>query len=208
MAKGRKRKSGARHKNGRLKWTTSGPDRGTEEMQRMRADITKDQRLSPDYPLSILLGHGLLHRPPSYDASGKMIDPGEDPSKGAMRHDAGMRFAGLYWSLFGKPFGRAQDYQQAKGGSMDAAAELQTRADYETALTELRKINGVSIVQDLAVFLRRTWLIDELLAGKILYDRHRRRLKEINQALDVLSSLPQSKISHDQREIARQEVAA
>jgi hypothetical protein len=81
--KGRKRKLRKRERNGRPLRTGQehGPDRGTNEMQRWRAATTGDQRLSPDYPLSILLGRGLIDE---------------------VQHDAGMRLGRLYWALFGK----------------------------------------------------------------------------------------------------------
>jgi hypothetical protein len=190
--RGRKRKSGQRHKCGKLRRSAAGPaDRGTPEMQELRARTTGDPSLSPDFPLSVLLGRGLIN---------------------PLQHDAGMRFARLYWTLFGKPFGRVLDYQQPRdirdtGGGLSARAELQCRADYEAAVAALADLGAVSLITDLAVFLRRGWLVDAILRGANRHRRHQVRLQRIRQSLDALASLPRVRLSHEDRERAEREVA-
>lgn len=191
--RGRKRKSGQRHKSGKLVRRRAGDpvDRGTPEVQSLRAATTGDQGLSPDYPLSVLLGRGLIN---------------------PLQHDAGMRFAGLYWTLFGKPFGRAQDYQQPRdirdaGAGPAAAAELRCRAEYEAAVAALADLGAVSLITDLAVFLRRGWLVDAILRGANRHRRHQVRLQRIRQALDALANLPRVRISREAQERAEREVA-
>ncbi len=186
--RGRKRKTGQRHKCGKLRRSgaVSAVDRGTPEMQKLRRDSTGDQLLSPDYPLSILLGRGLIS---------------------LSQHDAGMRFARLYWALFGKPFGRAQDYQQPRGGGMAAAAELRCRMEYEAAVAALADLGAVSLMTDLAVFLRRGWLVDAILRGENRHRRHQVRLQRIRQALDTLAGLPRTQVSREALERAEREVA-
>lgn len=190
--RGRKRKSGQRSKCGKLRRRAiEAVDRGTPEMQQLRAATTGDPALSPDYPLSVLLGRGL-------------ISP--------LQHDAGMRFARLYWALFGKPFGRAQDYQQPRdirdtGGGLGAAAELRSRTEYETALAALADLGAVGLITDLAVFLRRGWLVDAILRGANRHRRHQVRLQRIRQALDALANLPRARISREAAEKAEREVA-
>ena len=155
-------------------------------MQTLRATVTGDQKLSPDYPLSILLGRGLIDQ---------------------VQHDSGMRFARLYWALFGKPFGRAQDYQQARGTGMDAVGELSARADYEAQVMALADLGAVGLIQDLAVFLRRGWIVDAILRGEPRRRRHVLRLARIRQALAALAAVPRARISAEDRERARKEVA-
>lgn len=190
--RGRKRKAGQRHKCGKLRQRAApAADRGTPEMQQLRAETTGDQALSPDYPLSVLLGRGLIN---------------------PLQHDAGMRFGRLYWTLFGKPFGRAQDYQQPRairdtGHGLEAAAELRCRAEYEAALAALADLGAVSLITDLAVFLRRGWLVDAILRGANRHRRHQVRLQRIRQALDALANLPRVHISREERERAEREVA-
>ena len=191
-SRGRKRKSGQRHKCGKLRRPAAeAVDRGTPEMQTLRAATTGDQTLSPDYPLSILLGRGLIN---------------------PLQHDSGMRFARLYWTLFGKPFGRAQDYQQPRdvrdtGGGLDAAAELRCRVEYEAAVAALADLGAVALITDLAVFLRRGWLVDAILRGASRHRRHQVRLQRIRQALDALANLPRVRVSRDAVEQAEREVA-
>ena len=190
--RGRKRKPGQRHKCGKLRQRAAEQlDRGTPEMQKLRASTTGDQALSPDYPLSVLLGRGLIN---------------------PLQHDAGMRFARLYWTLFGKPFGRAQDYQQPRDirssrGGLDAAAELHCRTEYEAAVAALADLGAVGLITDLAVFLRRGWLVDAILRGANRHRRHQVRLQRIRQALDTLAGLPRVRISHELLERAEREVA-
>jgi hypothetical protein len=185
--KGRKRKLRKRERNGRPSRAglEHGPDRGTSEMQSLRAATTGDARLSPDYPLSILLGRGLIDQ---------------------VQHDAGMRLARLYWALFGKPFGRALDYRQARGGGMDAAAELRARAEYEAALAALADVGAVSLILDLAVFLRRGWLVDAILKRETRHRRHQVRLQRIRVALDALANLPRPRVDREVLERAREEM--
>ena len=187
--KGRKRKLRKRERNGRPLRTGQehGPDRGTNEMQRWRAATTGDQRLSPDYPLSILLGRGLIDE---------------------VQHDAGMRLGRLYWALFGKPFGKALDYQLPRGAGMDGAAELRARAEYEAALAALADLGAVSLILDLAVFLRRGWLVDAVLKGETRHRRHRIRLLRIRDALDALANLPRPRVSREEMDRAREEAVA
>lgn len=167
--RGRKRRKGRREPNGRLQRHQSvQPDRGTDEMQQLRLATTGDRNLSPDYPLSILLGRGL-------------ITP--------VQHDAGMRFARLYWGLFGKPFGKTQDYQQARGGEISEGAEAHARREYELLVDELAKHGAVGMITDIAVFLRRGWLIDAILRGDNRHRRHSVRLQRIREALDAVSML-------------------
>ena len=190
--RGRKRKAGERHKCGKLRSrAVESVDRGTPEMQVLRAKVTGDQALSPDYPLSVLLGRGLIN---------------------SLQHDAGMRFARLYWTLFGKPFGRTQDYQHPRdirdgGDGPSAAAELQCRADYEAAVAALADLGAVGLITDLAVFLRRGWLVDAILRGANRHRRHQVRLQRIRQALDALASLSRVRISREDRDRAEREVA-
>lgn len=190
--RGRKRKTGLRHKCGKLQRSMAvSIDKGTPEMQELRANTTGDQALSPEYPLSLLLGRGF-------------ITP--------LQHDAGMRFAGLYWTLFGKPFGRAQDYQQPYGiregsGGLSAGAELQCRRDYEAALEALADLGAVGLITDLAIFLRRGWLVDAILRGANRHRRHQVRLQRIRQALDALAGLPRVRVSREDRDRAEREVA-
>lgn len=189
--RGRKRKTGQRYKCGKLRRSAAeSVDRGTPEMQALRTNTTGDQALSPDYPLSVLLGRGLIN---------------------PLQHDAGMRFARLYWTLFGKPFGRAQDYQLQRdvrdgGGGLGAAAELQCRADYEAAVAALADLGAVGLITDLAVFLRRGWLVDAILRGANRHRRHQVRLQRIRQALDALANLPRVRVSREDRERAEREV--
>ena len=190
--RGRKRKTGLRHKCGKLRRRVAeSVDRGTPEMQELRANTTGDHALSPDYPLSVLLGRGLIN---------------------SLQHDAGMRFARLYWTLFGKPFGRALDYRQLHdvgdgGGRLSAAAELQCRSDYEAAIAALADLGAVGLITDLAVFLRRGWLVDAILRGANRHRRHQVRLQRIRQALDALASLPRVRVSREDRERAERELA-
>jgi len=190
--RGRKRKTGQRHKCGKLRRRTAEcADRGTLEMQSLRANTTGDQALSPDYPLSVLLGRGLIN---------------------PLQHDAGMRFARLYWTLFGMPFGRAQDYQQPRdirdaAAGPGAAAELQCRAEYEAAVAALADLGAVGLITDLAVFLRRGWLVDAILRGANRHRRHQVRLQRIRQALDALANLPRVRVSPEDRDRAEREVA-
>jgi hypothetical protein len=191
--RGRKRKSGQRHKCGKLRrGAAEAVDRGTPEMQQQRAVTTGDQALSPDYPLSILLGRGLIN---------------------PLQHDAGMHFARLYWTLFGKPFGRAQDYQQPRdiresgGGGLSAGAELRCRAEYEAALAALGDLGAVGLITDLAVFLRRGWLVDAILRGANRHRRHQVRLQRIRQALDALANLPRVRVDREAIDRAEREVA-
>lgn len=156
-------------------------------MQNLRLATTGDQNLSPDYPLSVLLGRGLINQ---------------------VQHDAGMRFAGLYWALFGKPFGRSQDYQQPRGSGMDAATELKTRAEYEAAVAALADLGAVGLITDLAVYLRRGWLVDEILRGGARHRRHQVRLLRIRHALDALANLPRVRLSREQLDRARAEEVA
>lgn len=190
--RGRKRKSGQRHKCGKLRRRVAeAVDRGTPEMQQQRAATTGDQALSPDYPLSILLGRGLIN---------------------PLQHDAGMRFARVYWTLFGKPFGRAQDYQQPRdiresGGGLGAGAELRCRAEYEAAVAALGDLGAVALITDLAVFLRRGWLVDAILRGANRHRRHQVRLQRIRQALDALANLPRVRVDREAVAQAEREVA-
>jgi hypothetical protein len=190
--RGRKRKAGQRHKCGKLRSRAGeSVDRGTPEMQVLRATVTGDQALSPDFPLSVLLGRGLIN---------------------SRQHDAGMRFAHLYWTLFGKPFGRTQDYRQPRdirdgGDGSSAAAELQYRADYEAAVAALADLGAVALITDLAVFLRRGWLVDAILRGANRHRRHQVRLQRIRQALDALAGLSRVRISGEDRARAEREVA-
>lgn len=190
--RGRKRKSGLRHNCGKLRrGAADAVDRGTPEMQKLRAATTGDQTLSPDYPLSVLLGRGLIN---------------------PLQHDAGMRFARLYWALFGKPFGRAQDYQQPRdirdtGSGLEASAELRCRVEYEAALAALADLGAVGLITDLAVFLRRGWLVDAIIRGANRHRRHQVRLQRIRQALDALANLPRAHISPEALERAEREVA-
>ncbi len=185
--RGRKRKSGIRSKSGKLRQRRpEASDRGTPEMQRLRAATTGDAGLSPDYPLSVLLGRGLIN---------------------PLQHDAGMRFARLYWTLFGKPFGKALDYQQPRGGVLDAVAELRCRVEYEMAVATLGDLGAVGLITDLAVFLRRGWLVDAILRGENRHRRHQIRLQRIRQALDALANLPRARISDELRARAEREMA-
>jgi hypothetical protein len=188
MARGRKRKTAQRFKSGKIRRRNApeSVDRGTPEMQQRRATMTGDQALSPDYPLSVLLGRGLINQ---------------------VQHDAGMRFARLYWTLFGKPFGRSQDYQQPRGAELDAVAELRCRAEYEAAVAALQDLGAVSLVTDVAVFLRRGWLLDAILRGLNRHRRHQVRLQRIRQALDALASVPPVRLSRELQDRAAREAA-
>lgn len=135
-------------------------------MQALRAQTTTQPHLSADYPLSILLGRGLIDQ---------------------VQHDAGMRYARLYWGLFGKPFGRTQDYQQSRGGDVSEAAEARDRREYEALAAELANLGALGMINDLAVFLRRGWLIDAILSGGTRHRRHALRLECIREALDAIS---------------------
>jgi hypothetical protein len=179
--RGRKRKAKPRHKNDRLKWKAESQplDRGTIEMQKLRSATTGDQRLSPDYPLSILLGRGLID---------------------SVQHDAGMKFARTYWALFGRPFARAQDYQQPRGTGLDAVSELRARRDHEAAVQALAALGAVGLITDLAVFLRRGWLVDAIVNGEKRQRRHLLRLDKIRQALDALAILPPVRLSREERD--------
>jgi len=184
---GRKRRSARRTKCGKLRQAVrNAVDRGTPEMQRLRAAATGDQALSPDYPLSVLLGRGLIN---------------------PLQHDAGMRYARLYWGLFGKPFGKALDYQQPRGEEMGAVAELRCRMEYEMALAALSDLGAVGLITDLAVFLRRGWLVDAILRGENRHRRHQIRLQRIRQALDALANLPCARVSDELRAKAEREMA-
>jgi len=186
--RGRKRKSAQRTKGGKLRQRLrEAVDRGTPEMQKLRVATTGDQALSPDYPLSVLLGRGLIN---------------------PLQHDAGMRFARLYWALFGKPFGKSLDYQQPRGGDMGAVAELRCRLEYEMAVAALGDLGAVGLITDLAVFLRRGWLVDAILRGENRHRRHQIRLQRIRQALDVLANLPPARISDQLRARAEREMAS
>lgn len=188
MAKGRKRKLRRRYGNGQpLRKQAVAVDRGTPEMQTMRQQLTRDQRLSPDYPLSVLLGHRLITE---------------------VQHDAGMRFASNYWALFGKPFGRSQDYQQRRGdGSMTVGEELEIRAQYEAAVCALAELGAVSVITDLAVFLRFGWLVDDVISGVRRESRHERQLAQIWAALDALANLSVPRPRHEERARAEREIA-
>jgi hypothetical protein len=186
VSKGRKRKLRKRYRNGELLRRTA-IDRGTPEMQSMRKTITKDQRLSPDYPLSILLGHGLISE---------------------VQHDAGMRFARNAWGVFGKPFGHAQDYQQVRGGvAPTAAEELVMRAAYDAGLAALVELGAVGLIVDLAVHLHRGWLVDAIVKGERRYRRHAVQLEKIRTALDALANTSYRRPSGEEREAAEKEVA-
>jgi len=185
--RGRKRKSAQRTRCGKLRQGRRDVlDRGTPEMRKLRAAATGDQGLSPDYPLSVLLGRGLIN---------------------PLQHDAGMRFARLYWALFGKPFGKALDYQQPRGEAMGAVAELRSRMEYEMAVATLGDLGAVGLITDLAVFLRRGWLVDAILRGENRHRRHQIRLQRIRQALDALANLPRPRLSDELRAKAEREMA-
>jgi hypothetical protein len=188
MARGRKRKLRKRYANGQLvRKQAVAVDRGTAEMQAMRQQITKDQRLSPDYPLSVLLGRRLITD---------------------VQHDAGMKFAGNYWALFGKPFGRSLDYQQQRGdGAMTVGEELAVRAEYEAAVGALGELGAVSIVTDLAIFLRFDWLLEAVMNGETQEGRHERHLAHIRAALDALANLSVPRPRREERARAEREVA-
>lgn len=117
--RGRKRKLRKRERNGRpsREGQQPGPDRGTDEMQRLRAATTGDQRLSPDYPISILLGRGLINE---------------------LQHDAGMKFARLYWALFGNSAEQAKVREQMQAAFLEAAL----KADSEQR--EINKVEAAS----------------------------------------------------------------
>lgn len=186
MAKGRKRKLRRRQPNGQPARGAHGPDRGTPEMQHMRKAITKDGQLSPDYPLSILLGHGL-------------ITP--------LQHDAGMKFAGNYWALFGKPFPRGQDLLGGGGKGLSAGDELTIRAEFEAQVIALADLGAGKVITDLCVFLRFGWLLEAVIAGQDRHRQHEKRLQRIRQALDALASLSVRRPGHDERERAEMEVS-
>lgn len=184
--RGRKRKAGKRWRNGNIARTqTATVDRGTPEMQALRLATTKDKTLSPDYPLAILLGRGLLVRAPVDDK-----DPGEDPRLGQMRHDAGRQYALNSWALFGQPFAKSQNYQQGGGGSgMSDRTERMIRDDYEAARRVLDQTGTTIIIEDLAVYLRRGWLINAILRGGGRKQDCEARLVKIRAGLDALAAV-------------------
>lgn len=137
-------------------------------MQDMRKKITKDPQLSPDYPLSVLLGHGL-------------ISP--------VQHDAGMKFAGNYWALFGKPFPRGQDLLRGGGKGLSAGDELTIRAEFEAQALALGDLGAGKVIMDLCVFMRFGWLLEAVIAGADRKRQHELRLQRIRQALDALANL-------------------
>lgn len=189
MARGRKRRNGKRFPSGRLVSRGNKPviDRGTPEQQLKRAIVTTDQQLSPDYPLQILLGRGLIT---------------------SVQHDAGMRLAQTYWALFGKPFGRSQDYQQPRGNGLDISSELRLRADYGGAEDALKSVNAYRVVIDLAVYLDWGWLIPDIVQGRKRYRRHQLRIDLIRKGLDRLASLLPSRVDDALIEKAQREIAA
>jgi hypothetical protein len=186
MSKGRKRKLRKRYRHGQPIRHATTIDRGTPEMQSMRQAITRDQRLSPDYPLSILLGHGLISE---------------------VQHDAGMRFARNAWAVFGKPFGRALDYGEGRGAAPTAAEELILRAAYDAGLAALAELGAAALIVDLAVHLHRGWLVDAIVKGERRYRRHAVQLEKIRVALDALAGLQVRGPTREEREAAEREVA-
>lgn len=138
-------------------------------MQALRLATTRDKTLSPDYPLSILLGRGFITQ---------------------VQHDAGMQYARNYWAIFGQPFAKSQNYEQGGGGSgMTEGSEKRIRADYEAAREALGKVGSIVLIEKLAVYLERGWIVGDLLKGRMIYQRHRRRFQLIQTGLDALAAV-------------------
>ena len=125
--RGRKRKLRARYASGQLV-RKSRIDTGTSELMQKRAVIASD------FPLTDLLAKGEINQD---------------------QHDAGMRFARNYWALFGQPFCRAQNFVKSNAVRYEGGAEANVRRQYEADLRKLAKSGAVSLVTDVAVFLRQ-----------------------------------------------------
>lgn len=94
--RGRPRKPGPRTKNGRLKARRDPKDRGTDELQHMRAWLAGNG--NPDhtcYPLGVLLANGAINE---------------------HQHEQGCRYAWLHAIVFGRPSIGAARWERIENG--------------------------------------------------------------------------------------------
>ena len=197
--RGRKRKTGQRESNGQIRRKVAKPDLGTPEGLARRLTVCRDTRYSPDWPLQVLLARELIS---------------------VEEHEAGMRFAGLYYALYGPPFGRALDYDRLISGFDrddmrtygapigDAARRLWQERQYRLASKALDRVSARAVVIAMAVYLDPGWLVRDLAKGAPWRGRHARHLLRLRGGLAALAELPPARISEAEAQAARMEVAA
>jgi hypothetical protein len=197
--RGRKRRTGQRESNGQIQRKVAKPDLGTPEILARRLAVCHDPRYSPDWPLQVLLARGLI-----------TIE----------EHDAGMRFAGLYYALYGAPFGRALDYDRLISGfdredmrtygapTGDAVRRLWQERQYRLSCETLDRASARSVVMAMAVYLDPGWLVRDLAKGAPWRGRHARRLLRLRGGLAALADLPPARLSEGEALAARMEAAA
>ncbi len=128
-------------------------DPGAMGVQAHRLALTTRVDLDPTFPINILLGRNL-------------VTEGE--------RDAAERLARTHWAVHGIPAPVASIYKAMTGGGLDHAVRwtpIETQHDrdnesrlrtYENILRDVDAQTRDQVV-DMAVYLRRTWLIDDLL---------------------------------------------
>ncbi|MFO0996428.1 MAG: hypothetical protein U1F33_07050 [Alphaproteobacteria bacterium] len=175
------------------------PDLGTPETLARRLAVCHDARFSPDWPLQVLLGRGLIT---------------------VEEHDAGMRFASLYYALYGAPFGRALDYDRLISGfdrddirtlaapATDAVRRLWQERQFRLSCQALESVDARPVVVAMAVYLEPGWLVRDLAKGAPWRGRHQRQLLRLRGGLAVLANLPPARVSEGEAETARMEAAA
>lgn len=170
--------------------------------------VTKDERLSAEFPLSIMLGHGLLADPVPPGMKGADADEwrAEQKIMATRRHEAGQRFAALYARLFGRPSAQSMDLgyttpmnaEDVKPEAKDdapplspEAARVKSLATYEALREGVMKADAdgkglLGFVMKYGVTLERDWYINEVIAGNANSPRHTARAKAVRAGLDAL----------------------
>lgn len=182
----RKRKKGARYACGKLKPTTPyGPDRGTEERRMRNKNDTRDEALSADYPLHVLVGRGLL-----------AVDERGVPDRAAamILCDAAHAYGDRCRALWGSPYGNAapMERRDRSHDTHDNEAQVRRLYERERAILDGRGIRDA--VELYAYRLVRDWFIREVIDGTAyngdrLRPRHQRRLDTLRAALADLAKL-------------------
>lgn len=183
--------------------------------------VTKDERLSAEFPLSIMLGHGLLADPVPVGMSGADADEwrAEQKIKAVRRHEAGQRFAALYARLFGRPSAQSMDLgyttpmtpedappapKEDAPVLSEAAARIKSLATYEALRDSVKKAgdgvgveNMLGFVMKYGVNMERDWYINEVISGNDDKPRHSARARHVRLGLDALMRAATPNVADD-----------
>lgn len=215
MAWGRKRKLVDRQPDGRPSQVESynANKKGAKMRMARKVAVTGDDRLSAEFPLSILLGRGVLTTPAS-ESRGD-YDAREERLNATARHDAGMRFSSLYRRLFGRSTAQSMDlgYSAPLGPSEVEEAIASKDTDREVLSEEAQRVKSLAAyeamrdallakgreigVPDLlpmmmryAAMLQRDCFIDDVISGRVMSAKaepwHVARAAHIRFALDTI----------------------